>query len=80
MAGRAVVGGILTGGAGAVIGGATAKKTTVSKQSSDKVYHDYTILINVDSLSDPIIKIPMGSDGKTVNEIVAMMNVIIHRN
>ncbi len=79
MVKRAVVGGVLTGGAGAVVGGATAKKTTVSTQENDKVYHDYTIIINVDSLSDPIIRIPIGADGKTVNEIVAMMNVIINR-
>ena len=79
MVKRAVVGGVLTGGTGAVIGGTTARKTTVSTQENDKVYHDYTIVINIDSLSDPILRIPIGSDGNTVNEIVAMMNVIINR-
>lgn len=80
MAKRAVVGGVLTGGVGAVIGGATAKKDTVVNQENDKIIHDYTIIINVNSLSDPIIRIPLGKDGTKVNEIVGLMNVIINRN
>lgn len=80
MAKRAVVGGVLTGGVGAVIGGATAKKETTVNQENDKVYHDYTVIINVNSLSDPIVKIHLGSDGAKVNEIVGLMNVITNRN
>ncbi|MBE9467761.1 MAG: hypothetical protein IMY72_05480 [Bacteroidetes bacterium] len=80
MVKRAVVGDVLLGGAGAIIGGTTAGKSTVMKQNNDKVYHDYTVIINVDSLSEPIIRIHIGSDGKIVNEIVGLMNVIINRN
>jgi len=80
MVKRAVVGDVLLGGAGAVIGGSTAKKSTITTQEDDKVYHDYTVVINVDSLSDPIIRVHLGSDGKTLNEIVGLMNVIIQRN
>jgi hypothetical protein len=76
---RAVVGDVLLGGAGAVIGGTSASKSTVTTQNDDKVYHDYTVIINVDSLSEPIIRVYIGSDGKTVNEIVGLMNVIINR-
>lgn len=79
MAKRAVVGGVLTGGVGAVIGGSTAKKETTVKQENDKVIHDYTVIININSLSEPIVKIPLGSDGAKVNEIVGLMNVIISR-
>ena len=79
MVKRAVVGEVLLGGAGAVIGGSTANKLTVTTQENDKVYHDYTVIINVDSLSDPIVRIHVGSDGKTANEIVGLMNVIINR-
>lgn len=79
MAKRAVVGGVLTGGVGAVIGGATAKKETTVKQENDKVIHDYTVIININSLSEPIVKIPLGTDGAKVNEIVGLMNVIISR-
>jgi hypothetical protein len=80
MAKRAVVGGVLTGGVGAVIGGATARKETTVKQENDKIVHDYTIIININSLAEPIVKIPLGTDGAKVNEIVGLMNVIINRN
>lgn len=79
MAKRAIVGGVLTGGVGAVVGGATARKETTVKQENDKVIHDYTVIININSLSEPIVKIPLGSDGAKVNEIVGLMNVIINR-
>lgn len=79
MAKRAVVGGVLLGGTGAVIGGAMAKKNTVVNQENDKLIHDYTVIININSLSDPIIRIPLGKDGAKVNEIVGLMNVIINR-
>lgn len=80
MVKRAVVGDVLLGGAGSVIGGSTAKKSTITTQEDDKVYHDYTIVINVDSLSEPIIRVHIGSDEKTVNDIIGLMNVIINRN
>lgn len=79
MAKRAIVGGVLTGGVGAVVGGATARKETTVKQDNDKVIHDYTVIININSLFEPIVKIPLGSDGAKVNEIVGLMNVIINR-
>lgn len=80
MVKRAVVGDVLLGGAGAVIGGSTASKTTTTTQAADKTYHNYTVIINVNSLSEPILRIELGEDGKTVNEIVGLMNVIINRN
>ena len=80
MVKRAVVGNILLGGAGAVIGGSTAGKTTITTQGDDTVQHDYTVIINVDSLSNPILTIHVGRDGVLANEIVGLMNVIINRN
>ena len=80
MVKRAVVGNILLGGAGAVIGGSTAGKTTITTQGDDTVQHDYTIVINVDSLSNPILRIHVGRDEVLANEIVGLMNVIINRN
>ena len=80
MVKRAVVGNILLGGAGAVIGGSTAGKTTITTQGDDTVQHDYTIVINVDSLSNPILRVHVGRDGVLANEIVGLMNVIINRN
>ena len=80
MVKRAVVGSVLLGGAGAVIGGSTAGKTTVTTQGDDTVQHNYTVIINVDSLSNPILRISVGRDGVLANEIVGLMNVIINRN
>ena len=82
MVGRAVIGGALLGTTGAVIGGSTANKntTTVSKQESDRLIHNYTITINVDSLTSPVITIECGNRIDLVNEIIGLMNVIIKRN
>ena len=41
MAGRSITGALLGGEAGAIIGGATAKKETVFKHENDKIIHDY---------------------------------------
>lgn len=79
IATRAVVGGLLLGGVGAVVGGATAKKNTVVNQGHDIIIRKYTVVININSLSDPIISIPLGKDGAKANEIVGLMNVVISR-
>lgn len=79
MVKRAVVGDILLGGPGAVLGGSTASKTMTTTQAADKIYHNYTVIINVNSLSEPILRIELSDDSKTVNEIVGLMNVIINR-
>lgn len=77
---RAIVGNLLLGSAGAIIGGATAKTTTtIVRQDNDTIYHDYTIIVNINSLSSPIIKINLGQDGSKVDEIIGLMNVIINR-
>ena len=80
MATRAIVGGVLTGGVGAMVGGATAKKSTIVNQENDTLIHDYTVIINVNSLSEPIIRIPLGNDIDMVDDIVGLMNVIISRH
>lgn len=77
---RAVVGNILFGEAGAVVGGSTAAKTTKTTQESDKIYHHYTVIININSISDPIIKIEIDENKEIVDEIVGLINVIINRN
>ena len=80
MVKRAVVGDVLLGGAGAVIGGATATKSTITTQEDDKVFHSYTVFVNVDSLSEPIINIQIGDNETKLNEIIGLVNVIINRN
>ena len=75
MIGRAVFGGVLAGGTTA------AKDTvTVATHANDSVIHDYTVVINVNSFSNPVVRIPLGKDGAKVNEIVGLMNVVINAN
>lgn len=78
MAKRAIIGGVLTGGVGAIVGGVTANKETIVNQENDKIIHNYTIIININSLSEPTIKIPLGRNDTQANEIVGLMNVIIN--
>ena len=80
MLGRSLVGGAVAGDAGAIVGGATADRVTISKGGVDKTAPNYTIIIYVDSLSDPVISIDTGEDSKKTNDIVGLMNVIINRN
>ena len=77
--GRAIVGDVVAGPAGAIIGGTTAKKNTEYIQEDDKTIHDYTVIINVNSIVEPIIRIHTKEDGKLTNEIVGLMSVIISR-
>ena len=56
-----------------------AKKNTEYIQEDDKTFHDYTVIINVNSIAEPIIRIHTKEDGKLTNEIVGLMNVIISR-
>lgn len=77
--GRAIVGSIVAGSAGAIIGGTTGKKNTVYHQEDDKVVHDYTVVINMNSIITPILRIHTGERGRLTNEIVGLMNVIITR-
>lgn len=77
--GRSIVGDVVAGPAGAIIGGTTGKKKTEYVQEADKIYHNYTVIINVNSIANPILRINTGLDEKLTNEIVGLMNVIIAR-
>lgn len=78
--GRAVVGDLVAGPAGAIIGGTTAKKQTEFIQGADKTVHDYTVIINVDNISDPVVRIHTGGREELTNEILGLFNIIISRN
>ena len=62
MLGRAVVGGILLGGAGAVIGGATAKKTGNTAETTNTTTKDMvnsiTLKLLLNNTSTPLLSIP----------------------
>ena len=82
MLGRTVVGGVLLGGVGALAGASTSKKetTTSSLGQSIEEKHDYTLYINVDSLSSPIEKVNFGKNINELQETAAILNIIIKRN
>lgn len=80
MVGRAIVGGAIMGGAGAVIGGATAKQNVVHSSSHSSVRHDYSIIVTVNSISSPNKTIKIGEDETTLNKIVSTLTVILHQN
>ena len=78
MLGRAVVGGVLTGGLGAVAGAATARKNIATNATSQTTTtHKYTMYINVNSLASPTITIPIGQDEQTAHHLANLFNVII---
>lgn len=84
MIGRAVVGGLIAGEAGAIIGGATAgssaSMTGTIKYGDDKILHNYTVWVTVRDIAAPTIEIHTGADSRLTNEVVSLMNVIIEAN
>lgn len=84
MLGRAVVGGVLLGGVGAIAGAATAKQTTVTSPISSTTTtitkHDFALYINVNDLSNPTRKMYIGDDIELANRIASIFNIIIQRN
>ena len=86
---RAVIGGIVAGGVGAIIGGTTAKKyqeQSEAQKLSDMMGRyiasipNYELTIQVDDIYSPTIKIPFESDKRNAEEFSAILNVIIKRN
>lgn len=81
MLGRAVVGGVLTGGLGAVAGAVTAKKNISDNATSQTTtMHNYTLYINVNSLQEPTISLNLGNDVSIAQKLAGAVNVIIERN
>lgn len=79
MLGRAVLGDMIAGKAGAVIGGATAPRHTRYVRSEAVTYHDYTVRVNVDDLEEPNVELRIGDDEEKLHEVTALLNVIIGR-
>lgn len=83
MIGRTIAGGVLLGGAGAIIGGSTAKRNTVIEHGTDtsihnkEVEHNYTVAITVKDISNPVIYLNVGSNTELKDEIVSLIKVIM---
>jgi len=79
MVGRGLVGGLVGGAAGAIIGAATASKATTTNSPSQKVVtkHDFAVYVSVRDIANPMIKFNYGSDADSVQEFVAILNIIL---
>lgn len=76
--GRAVVGGLIAGETGAIIGGMSAAQNTSFTQESDTIIHDFSAIVHLNSLDNPILSIHIGKDRNAANEIKALFNVILN--
>ncbi len=80
--GRAIVGGILFGGVGAIIGGSTAKKETNTITEPPKTIenHNFELHIIINNLSDPQIILDLGDNINLANKLVPVMSLILNSN
>lgn len=77
LASRSIAGALIGGEAGAIIGGATAKKQTVLKQENDKIILDYALVVNICDINNPMLLIKIGRNKNKAMEINALMQVIM---
>ena len=89
MVKRVAVGGLVGGVAGAIIGGATAKKVkddsvehviADSLASREACCHIYTLNVTINDFSNPTIVLKMGDDTENANKINGLMNLIMNKN
>ncbi len=79
--GRAIVGGLVAGPAGAIIGGATSKKTTeVIDNTKEITHHHYYAVISLANASNPLVKIDCGEiSPNKAEEIHAIISGIVFK-
>lgn len=78
--GRAIIGGILGGSAGAIVAGTTGDVTTITSGGESTIQHDYSIKVTVDSISNPLENIHLGTNVDATSRIGAILNVVLVRN
>ena len=78
--GRAVVGGVLLGGAGAIIGGATANKRTIVNKQLAKTTNNYSIHLTVNKITDPYLSIKIGENENLARNLYSLFSVITERS
>lgn len=87
---RAIIGGVVAGGVGAVIGAATAQKTTTSELSKVDEYRNLlrmhtdstnlALIIKTDDIASPSLKIRFDMFKEETEELAASINAIICQN
>lgn len=76
MVGRAIVGGVLTGGAGAIIGGATASKRQIGTNTSVS-QSKYSVIISMNDLKNPTKIYDCNTDLEFASDFANTINLII---
>lgn len=76
MFGRAAVGALTLGVAGAVVGAVTAKKESTSKLNAN-YEGSYVVKIGIKSIEEPTITLRFGSNKSKAEEVYALMQAII---
>ena len=81
MVGRALVGGALFGGVGALAGATTAKKETeITTTTEHTTNHDYKIYLSINDIANPQRIIGFGKDEEAANKASSVFNIIISQN
>lgn len=80
MLSRVSVGYLLDGKTGESIGAHTAARNTTVFQEPDTLIHNYIIAVTIDCISNPVIRINLGSHGAEADEIEGLLNIISKRN
>lgn len=76
MLGRATVGALTFGVAGAVIGAVTAKKESTSTISPNHS-SSYIVKIGIKSIEEPVLALEFGNNKSKAEEVYALMQAII---
>ena len=76
MLGRAAVGGLTLGVAGAVVGAMTAKTESTSNEDTSYI-SSYVVKIGIKSIEKPTMILKYGSDKSKAEEVYALMQAII---
>jgi len=74
--GRAIVGGMVAGEAGAIVGALSGTKNDTVSPATYETIHLYTLYINVRDIDNPIVTYKMGGNYKLALEILSVINVI----
>jgi hypothetical protein len=77
MLGRAAIGGLTLGVAGAVVGAITATKETQSSAANADYVPSYVVKIGVKSIEKPIITLHLYRDKEQAEALYAVMQTII---
>lgn len=79
MVKRGIVGGVLLGGAGAIIGAATAKTETTTKFNPNLREHNYSLALQLNDFAMPSIVLKFGRNEKQMRKVYDTLQVIMNR-